>query len=332
MPNSSPNFPQAPYGKLIDVSDVLELRRSVFPLVFSNLDGTFLYHGTSFSVTYEGGFCTAMHVIKDGFGSSKSAEMRDKGAYALIYLPGVAYGAPIVRPFRRLLSGIIFPRDPNPLAYRTTRDADDIGYDVARVRFEMEAGDQPFPLWVRTGFSPMLKEGRDVIAVGFNEAKGTISSDGAPLHYRDVLSATRLKVTKLEFREPGALGGGPIMTLNENIPGGFSGGPIFTEDGAVVGLVSTGTKDARYGTGVWLEPYGVRVGSYPDIFPEQAHDSEDLFEAWGVIDQGGDEPRSLYWAKGDADIKVPPAVRVQRVWRDRAATGWIKAPARPASA
>ncbi|WP_146180341.1 serine protease [Opitutus sp. ER46] len=333
MPNQLPLIPVAGYGEIADVSDVPELRRSVFPLVFSNLDGTFLYHGSCFSVSYSGGFCTAMHVINDGFGSRRGDEMKRLGAYGLIFVPGVCYGAPILHPFRQLDGNVLmFPRDPNPLAYRTERDPDDIGYDIARVRFALQAGDRPRPLWVHCGLWASLKEGDDVVAVGFNEALGTSSTKEDLMHYSDQLSACRLKVTGLEIREPGALGGGPIMTLNANIPPGFSGGPIFAGNGAVVGLVSTGIAGAAHGTGVWLEPYGIQdtrrpeSSWLPDVFPDQCHNSQDLFEAWGVVPPGTTDWKEVHWEKAKAEkIAAGLSGSIRRMWQNNDGTVCVTA-------
>lgn len=92
MPNTLPRIPIADYGVPVDVSGIPELRQSVFPLVFSRHDGTFLYHGSCFSVSYAGGFCTAMHVVNEGFGSRRGKEMKSAGAYGLIFVPGLCYG------------------------------------------------------------------------------------------------------------------------------------------------------------------------------------------------------------------------------------------------
>lgn len=314
MPNFPLNLPPSASGQLLEVGDSLDLRRSVFPLVFSRLDATFLYHGTSFCTGYSGRSCTAMHVINDGWGP-RAEEMRAQGAYGAIAMTGIVYGHVTRNLYRPFVRGKFFPQPPAPDSYSTARDASRVGLDVACLEFEWEPEDRPEPLWVRTDGRARLKKGDTVVAVGFDEVEATELSPGANLDYRDRLRACRLRVDDLVVREPTGMGGGPIMILDANVPAGFSGGPIFAEDGAVVGLVSTGSQFGGYATAVWLEPYDAGF----DLFPEQNHSNPDWFESWRLTGGSRNEAEAVFWIKAEADREMAKRdqATLVRVWRPR---------------
>src|SRR5688572_24472577 len=113
MPNFPLNLPPSASGQLLEVGDSLDLRRSVFPLVFSRLDATFLYHGTSFCTGYSGRSCTAMHVINDGWGP-RAEEMRAQGAYGASAMTGIVYGHVTRNLYRPFVRGKFFPQPPAP--------------------------------------------------------------------------------------------------------------------------------------------------------------------------------------------------------------------------
>lgn len=286
----------------------------MFPLVFSRLDGTFLYHGTCFCTGYSGLSCTAMHVINDGWGP-RAEEMRAHGAYGAIAMTGISFGHVTRDLFRPFVRGKFFPQAPAPDSYSTAHDASRVGFDVARLVFDWRPEDRPEPLWVRTDGRTKLKKGDTIIAVGFDEVQATELSPGSNLDYRDRLRACRLRVDDLVQREPVGMGGGPIMILDANVPGGFSGGPIFAEDGAVVGLVSTGSQFGGYASAVWLEPYAAAF----DIFSEQNHSNPDWFEGWRLTGGSRNEPEALFWTKAEAtrDLAARDQATLVRVWRPR---------------
>lgn len=320
MPNYPLNLPPSASGQLLDLGGRLQMRRSVFPLVFSLLDGTFLYHGTSFCTGYSGLSCTAMHVINEGWGP-RAEEMRAQGAYGAIAMTGIAYGRVTRSLFRSFVRGKFFPQAPTPVSFSTDHDASRVGYDVARLDFEWQPGDCPEPLWVRTDGRNQLKKGDTLVAVGFDQAQATKLEPGSNL-YRDRLCACRLRVDDLVVREPTGMGGGPVMILDANVPGGFSGGPIFAEDGAVVGLVSTGNQFGGYATAVWLEPYAAGF----NLFPEQNHSNPDWFEGWRVTGGLRSEAAAIFWSRNEAEREVARRVQatLTRVWRARfEAESWM---------
>jgi serine protease Do len=315
MANFPLNVAQRPSGELIDLSGHLDLRRSVFPLVFAENEGHFRWHGTCFGVSFAGQFVTAMHVINDVLGSRGEA-LREQGSLGVIFIPGIAYGRLAARPFRLFDQAEVFPGDPNPLDYSSEPDFSRPKLDLASFFPRLEPGDYLSPLWVRTARAVQSRPGDRVLAVGFNQATGVPGDNAAAVNYTDCLSGSWLTVTEMARRNPeGSMGGGPILVFDANIPGGFSGGPIFAEDGAVIGVVSTGMKEASFGTAVALEP----LPANRTLFPGQCHDNPDWFRGWAVCGPGSNTPLELHWEKRDAERSASgiPEAQVRQVVRPR---------------
>lgn len=288
----------SPHGSLFDLSGYLELSRSVFPIVFHQVDDQFSGLGSCFCVSHEGVFATAMHVVSDTIKQANEKAIT-AGALGIVFIPGLVFGRAVMQPFRVVPEFRLFPGEPDPLAFgRTDPDLSKIVLDLASFSPQLHEREKAVPLWVRTGRSRRVQIGDELIAVGYDQIVGAAVSADSVLNYQHSLKGCVVGVHQLEVRRESRTRSGPTIILDVNLPPGFSGGPVFAKDGAVVGIVSTGNTAANYATLVWTE----LLPEEGSVFVGQDHSNQNWFVAWGVFVGEEHEPRQMFWREGEAKI------------------------------
>jgi len=298
------------HGALFDLSGDPCFTRSIFPVVYHGLDQIFTGLGSSFCVSFEGGFVTAMHVVSDTL-KEMNASAAPAGMLGIVFVPGIVYGRSITQPFRAAPNFRLFPGEPDPLALgKTAYDLSRITLDLAAFSPTFNVGEAAAPLWVRTGRAGKGQFGDELLAVGFDQIDGVSPPGAALLNYEHRLKGCVLRVHQVDVRRESRTRGGPTIILDVNLPPGFSGGPVFDRDGAVVGVVSTGNEAGNYSTLVWTE----LLPEEGPLFTGQDHSNPNWFVAWGVYVGDENMPRQIFWREGEAKIAAQevPGARVSK--------------------